>query len=223
MSASLIRCGRRRAARALARDTGGVAFVEFAYALPMFLTLMLGGVELTHYVTTKMRVSQLALHIADHAARIGSGSLLAEKRISETQINDLFTGANLQSGELNLAANGRVILSSLEPQNNPNPQGKYRIVWQRCYGAKAHSSSHGRTGDSGMNGIGPAGRQVTAPDNSATMFVEVRYDYRPIIARDFAPTFAIVEIASMAVRDRRDLTRIYNSENALVSRCDASG
>src|ERR1044072_9864988 len=84
-------------ARRFRRDTSGVALLEFALTLPVLLLLSLTGAELTNYITTKMRISQISLHLADNAARIGSGSQLALKTISESDINDLFTGANMQS------------------------------------------------------------------------------------------------------------------------------
>lgn len=210
----------RRSARALARDRGGIAMIEFALVFPLFLLFMLGAVELTNFITVKLRVSQLALQIADNAARIGAGSPLAAKQISEADINDLFTGAQLASTQLDLLKNGRVILSDLEPQANPNTAGRYKIVWQRCFGSRtAYASSYGRQGDQNLTGIGPAGRQATAQDDNATMFVEVRYRYAPIISTSWTPVFDLREIASMAVRDRRDLTRVYNNERVAAATC----
>lgn len=190
----------------LARDRSGVALIEFAFVLPLLLVLSLTGAELTNYVITRMRVSQLALHLADNAARIGVGAAMQAKEISEADINDLLTGAGLQAGALNLYGQGRVIVSSLEPMANPNPTGKYRIRWQRCRGAKAaHGSSYGLGGARDLSGMGPANRQVIAPDNGATMFVEVYYEYQPLVRNNLAPSVEIVEIASMMVRDRRAL------------------
>lgn len=191
--------------RKLRADKSGVALIEFAFAAPVLLMLSLTGAELTHYITTKMRVSQLALHLADNAARIGSGSQLSAKRITEADINDLFIGAELQGGELDLYENGRVIISSLEPMASPNTDGTYRIRWQRCRGAKtAHESSFGDAGDTDLTGMGIAGRQAIAPDNGVTMFVEVYYEYQPLLGEDLAPSTAMIEIGSMMVRDRRD-------------------
>jgi hypothetical protein len=205
--------------RALFRDQSAVALIEFAYSLPVFLLIALTGAELTNYATVKMRVSQVALHVADHAARMGNGSLLAAKTISETQINDVLTGAGLQAGNLDLYPNGRVILTNLEPVANPNTTNRYKITWQRCRGSSTRPSSYGVTGNTNMTGIGPAGRQVTAADGGATMFVEVHYRYQPILSASLAPSLDISEIASMMVRDRRDLSQIYNSEAAPVSNC----
>lgn len=203
-------------------DRSGLALLEFAVALPVLLMMSLTGAELTNFITVKMRVSQLALHLSDDAARMGNGSLRSAKSIRETDINDLFTGSQLQSGELDLKTNGRVILTDLEPTSTPNTAGTYKIGWRRCYGMKtAYARQYpANSATTNLTGIGPTGRQVTAQNDNATMFVEVYYEYKPLIGLGtLAPTPSFTEIASMAVRDRRDLTQIYNTEGAPVSSC----
>jgi hypothetical protein len=205
---------------ALRANTSGVALLEFAFALPILLTMSLTGAELTNYVTTKMRISQMALHLADNASRIGTGSQLQAKTISEADINDLLTGAQLQSGELDLKRNGRVILSDIEP--TAVGATTYKIGWQRCYGDKSnYVPAYPPAGQSktSMTGIGPAGRQTVAPDGGAAMFVEIYFEYTPIVKTSLSPSTSMVEIASMMVRDRRDLTQIYNAEHVSVANC----
>jgi hypothetical protein len=190
----------------LGGDNHGVALLEFAFTLPVLLILSLTGAELTNYITTKMRISQISLHIADNAARIGAGTQLSLKTINEADINDLFVGANLQSGELRLLANGRIILSSLEPVATPNTTSRYKIGWQRCKGAKVRNSSYGEAGATNLVGMGPTNRMTIAPDGGAAMFVEVYYEYQPLVRSSLAPSANMTEIASMMVRDRRDTT-----------------
>lgn len=214
-----------RAFRAsLARDRRGLAAVEFALAAPLVLSLFLVGSEIANFTIVKMRVSQAALHIADNASRIGTKQLLSNPRISEAQINDLLTGAGLQAGSLDLFARGRVIISSVEPMANPNTTNRYKIHWQRCKGTKVWPSSYGAQGASNLTGVGAAGRQVTAPDGGGVIYVEVAYDYRPLVSAKFAPAATIREIAAMTVRDDRDYDGpdgggIYNSEGAPVATC----
>lgn len=204
MTGTLRRLGRH--ARRLACHTGGVAMIEFAYVLPIVVLMSLTGAELTNYITVKMRMSQIALSIADNAARMGNGTSLAAKTITEADVNDVFTGAQMTSGGLDLTTNGRVILSDLEPSASPNTAGTYKIKWQRCFGAKTHASTYGNAGAINLPGMGPAGRQITAQDDNATMFVELYYVYKPLLKAIWAPDTSMVEIASMAVRDRRDLS-----------------
>jgi hypothetical protein len=208
--------------RHLRHNESGLAAVEFALSAPLILGMFLAGAELTNFALTKMRVSQIALHVADNASRIGSNSLLTSPQISETQINDLLIGANLQGGTLSLSTRGRVIISSLEP--DPANAGKFRIHWQRCYGGKTWPSSYGVQGAVNMAAMGPTGRQVTAPTSGGVMFVEVAYDYQPLISARFVPSTLIQDIAAMTVRDDRDYngnsnSGVYNNEGATASTC----
>lgn len=184
-------------------DTSALALLEFAFSLPIVLTMSLTGAELCNYITTRMRVSQLALHIADNASRIGAGGQLQIKTITENDIQDLFAGAQYQSGELDLRRNGRVILSSLEPIANPNPTKKFKIRWQRCYGTQAYTAKYGKKGDV-KTGMGDPNRLVTVPDGGQTMFVELYYKYTPLVNFELLPETNIIEHASMLVRDTRD-------------------
>lgn len=205
----------RRGLRMLPSHVRGMALTEFALALPVFMIMMLGGAEMANYMTVRMRVSQLALHVADNGARIGSGTQLQSQQISEAQINDLLTGANMQASGLDFRNRGRIVMSSLEA--DPANAGKYKIVWQRCFGNEPHTPLYGREFDSNMVGMGPT--NVKAMPDGATIFVEVNYRYRPLVTTSVVRLGEFTEIASMAVRDRRDLTKIYNSEMVTRSMC----
>lgn len=209
----------RRTFRELLAAREGIAMTEFALVTPVFLILLMGGVELANYVTVKMRVSQLALQVADNAARIGTGTQLQAKQITEAQINDLLTGANLQADGLELAKRGRVIVSSLE--EDPANAGRFRINWQRCYGAAKYTALYGKQGDNNLTGMGPSTARITAMPDTATMFVELNYKYEPLIANGFTtvdlPEFT--EIAAMTVRDRRDLSKVHPVTGVKPSTC----
>ena len=217
----MIRLACRRRFRDLANACEGIAMIEFALVLPVFTLVLLSGAELANYMTVRMRVSQLALHLADNGARIGTGTTLAVKQISEAQINDMLTGANLQAGTLDLATQGRVVVSSLE--NDPANAGRYRIRWQRCFGSEPHTRIYGVQGNNNMLGMGPAANRVTAMVDSATIFVELNYRYRPLIPGSGLNFGDFTEIAAMAVRDPRDLTGgvngIYNNPAVTPSTC----
>lgn len=187
-----------------ALDARGTAMVEFGLAAPMLAILGCGGLELANYITTKLRISQVALQMADNASRMGD-LVQGIKKVSEANINETFAGANLQGGALNIQTKGKIILSSLEPVASPNTTSRYKIKWQRCYGSRVASSSYGVQGATDLTGMGPTGRLVTAQDYDATMFVEVSYTYTPLFTHAFLPTGPIKEIAAMAVRDPRKL------------------
>lgn len=204
----------RRLLRRLVRQRSGVALTELALALPFLLTAGLWGVELANFAVTNMRVSQLATHLADNASRIGDTSTLENRKIYESDINDLLFGANLQAGQsLDFFDHGRAIISSLEV--DPDDPDLQYIHWQRCMGVKEWDSSYGLEGDRLPEGMGPAGEEVFAFAGEAVVFVEVAYEYQPLVSARFIGDTTIDAIASFTVRSDRDLTRIYQRDPAL--------
>ena len=212
--------------RKLLFDTSGVAMIEFAFIGPIILLLGLVGIEMANLATTHMRISQAAMHVADNASRIGDRDQLAAQRIFESDINDVFVGVGLQAGErIGLLENGRVIISSLER----NAEGGQTIRWQRCMGIKEADSEFGPqgTGATGTDfpGMGRAGQEVTAGPGQAVMFVEVIYDYQPILDNSFTQPYItppeIRTTAAFTVRGSRDLTGIFQrSPAAPVAACN---
>lgn len=198
--------------------------LEFALSLPLLIVAGLWGVEVANQSMVQMEVSQLAEHIADSASRIGDTSTLEDRKIYESDIDDLFMGANIQGGSrIDLFDHGRVILSSLEVV--PGTSDQQYIHWQRCKGLKDWPSSYGVTGDGldgSLPGMGPSGEEVMAFGDEAVMFVEVAYDYQPLINMGFAYHGTMKAIASFNVRDSRDLSQIYQRDDSspdLVADC----
>lgn len=199
----------------------GMAAVEFAMSTPLLLMLFLGGGELAHNIIARKKIAEIAMMVADNASRMGDDTVLSNKPISEAEINEVFLGAQIQSGSLNLQTNGRIVLSSLEQ----NGDGGQWIHWQRCYGSVSYTppdaAGTGATGTS-FPGMGPSGSRITASAGDAVMHVTVVYDYRPIVPVSFAgyTTQRFTSTAAVNVRDDRDLSGIQNpSPAATVANC----
>jgi len=203
----------RRFMRRLRCARSGVAAVEFALTMPFLMVAGLYGAETSWYVLVNMQVSQIAVQVADNASRVGDTSYLQDRRIYEADLNDLLLGANLNGGSmLKILQNGRIIISSLEV--GPGTATTQYIHWQRCKGLKNYTSSYGVAGASGLTGMGPAGHQVSTIPGEAVIFVEVAYDYQPLISSSFIRNRTITATASFYVRDDRDLTQIYQINTA---------
>ncbi len=199
--------------RSLANSRSGVAMTEFALGAPFLLMAGLWGAEEANFALTTMKINQLAIHIADNASRIGDTSTLQNRKIYESDINEVIYGAQLQGGVgIDLYAFGRVFISSV--QVDPAAGNQY-IDWQRCRGAKPVGSSYGDVNDNlGTAGIGPTGEEVLAMPDDAVIFVEINYTYQPLISHRFLGRPDIRSIASFTVRDDRDLTQIYQRDPA---------
>lgn len=206
---------------AFVRDHSGVAYVEFAYTFPVVLAMGMYGVEATNLAMSHMRVSQIALSMADNSSRVGQDSPLSLTQFRESDVNDTFAAAEEQAGNLDFAARGRVILSSLEQ----NEDGGQWIHWQRCFGGGAYESTFGEEGDgedgNDFPGMGREDEEITAPAGNAVMFVEAFYRYEPIISEALLGAPELHYTAAFLVRDQRDLTQIYNPAPAApISTCD---
>jgi len=173
-----------RAARFAARLRGcksGLAFVEFAMSLPVLVTLGLVGLETANLAMAHLRVSNIAMLTADNAARVRDS-------IDEAHVIELLTGAKMAGDNIQFRQNGRIILSSVEP-NTAGPgdtsTGQW-IRWQRCDGAKQVISDYGPQGtgenDASLPAVGPPTNRITASPGTAVMMVEVEYDYQPIVS-----------------------------------------
>jgi hypothetical protein len=195
--------------RTLWRDDSAVSVIELSFTLPVFLSLGMFGLELVNLATVNMQVSQIALSLADNASRLGqTDNSAVAPTVNETDVDSVMTGAVEEGKVIDLAANGRVILTSLEVDDE---SGKQYIHWQRCRGTLDRDSAYGdedaNNGLSGpaITGIGRGATKITAQANSAVMFVEVFYTYEPIFGDLFVGQKSISHEAAYTIRDDRDL------------------
>lgn len=216
--------------RRLADDRSGTVLVEFAMALPLLLACGLVGIEVANFTIANLRVSQIAMSTADNAARVRDS-------IDESDINELFIGARLIGTQIRFGDNGRIILSSLEPKSTT---GQW-IRWQRCYGMKNVGSTYGAPRDaagtviadgtertkpssevaSTMTAMGPATNQIQALNGTAVMFVEVVYDYQPIVWNNLLGNRTLSYTAAFNVRQRSDqVLRDGGLPSSAWSRCN---
>lgn len=212
----------------LRRDRSGVTVIEFAYALPIVLGLGLYAVECTNLALVNLRVSQAALNLADNASRVGlQVDSSSTQQLREIDLNDVLDGSRLYGEPWKLTERGRITLSSLEKKD-----GEQRIHWQRCLGQKRGAdfdSHYGTTdiadGTSTQNadkgtlrneGMGEPGARVHSPEGSGVMFVEINYEYQPVVSSAWLPqqTTVIRYTGSFIVRDRREFSQLYNPDPA---------
>lgn len=205
--------------------------LEFALALPIVLGIGAYGLEVSNLALLNLRISQIALTLADNASRVGTYSSLSTQQMREVDVNDVLQAARYQGASINLSTNGRIILSSLENvQQSYDTAAVQRIHWQRCLGLKSgtgYDSSYGTTtttdgtdttsgndGTLATSGMGDAGAMVNAPSGYGVMFVEINYLTKPLFGTWLTAPARLHYIASFIVRDRRDYAQIYNPSPA---------
>ncbi len=201
----------------LRADRSGVALVEFALAAPVLLFMVLGGLELVNFELDQLKVNQIAMTVADNAGRVTTG-------IDEANIYEVMAGANVIGESMDFEKHGRIVLSSL--QDNEQKGGKHgqMINWQRCWGDLGVDPAYGTEGkgrnDASLpDGMGADGNTIAAIDGTAVMFVEVSYDYQPLISDRFLPLSGTIRRESaFNVRGRQD-NDISNSQNLKTLSC----
>lgn len=205
----------------------GVAFLEFAFALPVVLALGLLGLETANYAISNLRVSNIAMLTADNAARVRDS-------IDEGDVVELLTGAKMSGASINFAQNGRIILTDLERHSTQNLQW---VRWQRCDGALNYAAtptalrpltasgaviSNGteiyqtnRYTDSSnpssqtkatLTQVGSGANVISAASGTAVMVVQVAYNYQPVIPNSFLQGRQITYVSAFNVRQRSDQT-----------------
>ena len=200
----------------LRRSENGLALIEFAFALPVFVLLLLGGLEVANLAITHSRVNQIAMTVADNAGRVRTG-------IDETHIYEVFAGAELVGNAINFQENGRIVLSSLEPNGRTGSTAGQWINWQRCYGALNVAPAYGtqgagRTNSSLAAGMGRPGNRITAADGTAVMFAEVTYRYSPLIFAGVGGPRTIRYESAFNVRERTN-QNITNAQGLTRNLC----
>jgi Flp pilus assembly protein TadG len=194
-----------RLAARLGRDRSGNSLIEFAYALPILLTLGMYGTELANMKVTDMQVSNMAMALADNASRLGqTDNSAVAPTITNAMIDSVLAGAIKQGESINFSANGRIILSSFEKDPVTNRQFFH---WQRCRGSLAQTGAYG-TEDSGLSGtaitgIGKSGQVKATSTTTGVMFVEAYYSYKPLFGNMFVKNVKFAQEAAFIVRDDR--------------------
>ena len=202
--------------RELARSQSGLALIEFAFSLPILLSLLLGGLEVANFALAHLRVNQIAMTVADNAGRVRTS-------IDEAHVYEVFAGADLVGQSIDFPENGRIVLSSLEPNGKSDTDAGQMINWQRCHGSLAVAPRYGVQGDgrndsSLVDGIGPVGNKITSAEGTAVMFVEVTYQYQPIIVGDLLGPRRIHYESAFNVRERTNQD-ITNTQNLPLNSC----
>ncbi|EAQ30235.1 hypothetical protein NAP1_05645 [Erythrobacter sp. NAP1] len=217
--------------RSLWKDNSAVAMVEFAFTAPLVLGLGMMGTETAYFTITHMQVSQIAMQVADNASRVGENDVLVARKVFEDDINGTLVGAEKLGARYSIYENGRIIISSLQDNelndgNSPNGQ---TIRWQRCRGAKVIDSQYGEEGvgadDNSFPGMGGGPRRnekIKAESGTAVIFVEVYYTYESVTPFEMFDGTELEYTAAFNVRDKRDISQIYNREDdpAPVARCN---
>jgi hypothetical protein len=137
--------------------------IELALTLPMLITLLGGGLEITNYVLIHQKLERTSATISDLVAQ--------SARMTESQMESLFSATDYAMKPFDLTTEGNVVVSSITSSG-----GKPVISWQRSSGG-GHNGS--RFGAEGAIASLPTGLSVRDGEN--IIACEAYYHYRPML------------------------------------------
>ncbi len=188
-----------RKLRELKRDLSGLALIEFAYTLPIFVGFGLVGIEFTNVVLAHQKSERIAATIADQVAS-------NQVPPNERQIRDMFEAVELIAAPFDFSDNGNVIVTAVVGVRDiDDDEVQNKVAWQRCSVKDSYESAFGEewTGSEDVS----EGDEVDLPNdiqltqNQMVVIAEVFFPYDPIVSADivsrFLPPNAIFEERAM--------------------------
>jgi Flp pilus assembly protein TadG len=151
---------------AFGSDARASVSVELALTLPMLITLLGSGLEITNYVLVHQKVERTSATISDLVAQ--------SARMTESEMQSLFSATEYVMKPFDITTDGNVVVSSISASGGNPPT----ISWQRSSGG-GHNDS--RFGIEGAAANLPAGLTVRDGDN--IIACEAYFHYRPMLFR----------------------------------------
>jgi len=144
--------------------------------------------------------------------------------IDEANVYEVFAGAEVIGETMDFEENGRVVLSSLQDNEQKGSKHGQMINWQRCWGDLDVDPAYGiegkgRTDSSLEDGMGATGSQIVSASGTAVMFVEISYDYQPLISDTIVPLANVIRRESAFNVRGRQSNDISNAQSLAVQVC----
>ena len=163
--------------RGFGRDQAGVSALEFAFVLPLMLTIYIGSFEISQGLSAKTKVSQTARTVTDLVAR--------STTITTSQMTDIFNATNTVMSPFTITnAQFTLVVSTI----NIDSQGN-TTIGQSC-------ASDGNT-------YYTPGQTVTVPaalivPSTQLIWGTASYTYMPFLVRGGAPFYTMVGPVTLA-------------------------
>jgi len=157
--------------RAWRSDHRGVAAIEFALAVPILLSLFLGGVDVMRVMLLHQKVEKIAYAMADLVTQ--------QDQLTRANMNDYYEAPSEIIAPFTFGANGVVIITSIYRDVGDPVSGKVR--WRDSGGGTLVRTS--RIGAVGANAVLPGGLTLNERDN--VLIAEVYYRFEQLFPVDF--------------------------------------
>lgn len=157
-----------RSLRQFWRDDRGLAVMEFAFALPVLVLILLGCFDAARFVLINQKMARVASQSADLVAQLDV--------VTEAEVDDLFVAAEATAEPFLIDTQGKVIISSVFRPYSPSTAVP-TVVWQRESDGTLLATSHLGPEDQSDPEL-PTGFSLRSGEN--VIIAEVFYDYEPV-------------------------------------------
>jgi Flp pilus assembly protein TadG len=147
------------------KDDRGSVLLELAFALPLMMLIIFGGVEMTRFLLNAQKINRVAMSTADLVSQ--------SREVSEADISNMFIASQAVMGDDSIADRGIVIISSITKTGSQSPV----VSWQRASGGSHAGQS--QIGTQGGTAILPSDVVLQAGDS--VIVVEVYYTHKPML------------------------------------------
>lgn len=178
----------RNTLRMFGRSESGIAYLEFALALPLLMALFMGAVDVTRYIIIVQKIDKAVSTMSDVVAQSNT--------ISTSQLNTLSLAVRQVMQPYPFNTNGYVIISSVTKNGTSPPT----VNWQYTGGGSwTQPSQVGITGSpaSWLPFVAPYN---TMDDKENVIITEVYYNFVPLLANSVIPSIAVKKVAAFKPR-----------------------
>ncbi len=151
------------------KDNNGIANVEFAFVLPVLITLLFGSFELSRYVLLNLKLEKATYTVSDLVTQ--------ETSISNSQLNQIMLAATEIMTPYSIGPKGTIIVTSVYQQNDVDPPV---IRWQYTGGGSLPKTS--TVGEVNEWATLPEG--LTLADKDNLIVAEIFYEFTPFFSND---------------------------------------
>jgi len=186
----------------------GIAVLEFAIAVPVIVTLLMGTIDLVTYVIAHQRISRAAYTMSNLLTQMDKG-------LKEAQVSDMMLALNRVSDPYDIATNGKATMTAIIGKGPDGVEPDYfKVAWQRCYGAGTGSSSYGAENTTVAQSSFPVNTIVTS--SQILIVTEITYNFEPMLG--FLPLAGDIEYKSY-FRPRRGTIESIQNDNTTPHSC----
>jgi len=163
----------RRRARNFGRQQNGGMLIEFAFALPILVTLTLGTVNTAIFILLHQRMDRASSSVADLVSQ--------PENVTQAHVELSFDAAEHLFGDLfDMASKGHAIVTSVRGGTTADPPPRINFQIHMDCNASAHSSQVGSTADS--EATLPNG--LTLQPGESVIVAEIFFEYEPMFFGD---------------------------------------